>query len=327
MKINQNNSRYSFVLRIILTVVLIAFSVGLLPSSFMAQTPAGLITRQKLRAVPKSFGQITDCGPAALDPTFGGTGKVTTDVSGSEDSAYSVAVQADGKIVAAGTSYPGPDFAVVRYNSDGSLDPSFGGTGKVTTNVISWDIATSVAIQADGKIVVAGGSGSSGSIDDFALSVITPTARLTRASAARAKSQPILVLMTLPTRLQSRPTGRSSRRAPAAPTLLLISPLSVITPTARLTRASAAPAKSQPILVLMTLPPRLQSRLTAESSSPAPAAPTLLLISPLSVITPTARLTRASAARARSQPILVLMICRLGCNPGRREDRRGGLKR
>ena len=68
----------AIVLRIILTVVLIAFSVGLLPSSFMAQTPAGLITRQKLRAVPKSFGQITDCGPAALDPTFGGTGKVTT---------------------------------------------------------------------------------------------------------------------------------------------------------------------------------------------------------------------------------------------------------
>ena len=169
MKIDQDNSRYSFVLRIILTVVLIAFSVGLLPSSFMAQTPAGSITRQKLRAVPESFGQITDCGPAALDPTFGGTGKVTTDFSGSEDSASSVAVQADGKIVAAGYSYPGPDFAVVRYNSDGSLDPSFGGTGKVTTNVISWDIATSVAIQADGKIVAAGGSGSSGSIDDFAL--------------------------------------------------------------------------------------------------------------------------------------------------------------
>ena len=167
MKINQNTSRYSFVLRIILTVVLIAFSVGLLPSSFMAQTPAGLITRQKLRAVPKNFGQITDCGPAALDPTFGGTGTVTTDFSGSDDSATSSAVQADGKIVAVGSSFPGPDFAAVRYNTDGSLDPSFGGTGKVTTNVISYDIASSVVIQADGKIVVAGyGSGSN---YDFAL--------------------------------------------------------------------------------------------------------------------------------------------------------------
>jgi len=147
--------------------VVIAFSVGLLPSSFMAQTPAGLIPSQKLRAVPKSFGQIADCGPAELDPTFGGTGKVTTDFAGFDDSAYSVALQADGKIVVAGSSFPGPDFAVVRYNPDGSLDTSFGGTGKVTTNVISYDIATSVAIQTDGKIVVAGYT--SGSNYDFAL--------------------------------------------------------------------------------------------------------------------------------------------------------------
>ena len=49
------------------------------------------------------------------------------------------------------------DFAVVRYNPDGSLDTSFGGTGIVGTPVgTGYDVATSVAIQADGKIVVAG---------------------------------------------------------------------------------------------------------------------------------------------------------------------------
>jgi uncharacterized delta-60 repeat protein len=167
MKINKAKSKHSFVLRIILTVVLIAFFVGLLASSFMAQTPASAITKERSDALPKGFGRIADCGPAELDPTFGGTGKVTTDFAGSDDSAYSVTLQADGKIVAAGSSAPVSDFAVVRYNTDGSLDTSFGGTGKVRTDVISYDVATSVAIQTDGKIVVAGYA--SGSNYDFAL--------------------------------------------------------------------------------------------------------------------------------------------------------------
>jgi hypothetical protein len=111
MKKNQNNSTYAFALRIILATVLVAISVGLVTSTFRVHTPPSAITRQQLSAVPKSFGQIADCGPAALDPTFGGTGKVTTDFSGFGDNAYSVAVQADGKIVAAGSGFLGPDFA------------------------------------------------------------------------------------------------------------------------------------------------------------------------------------------------------------------------
>src|SRR5262245_47799353 len=86
--------------------------------------------------------------PGDLDPTFGGTGKVTTPIS-SQDFAYSVALQGDGKIVAAGGS--NDDFAVVRYNSDGTLDSSFGGVGVVTTPLASGSAATnSVALQADG---------------------------------------------------------------------------------------------------------------------------------------------------------------------------------
>ena len=93
------------------------------------------------------------------DTTFGTGGKVTTDFASSDEQAYSVAIQADGKIVAAGSaSVSGAlsDFALARYNSDGSLDTTFGTGGKVTTDFGFGDEAHSVAIQADGKIVAAG---------------------------------------------------------------------------------------------------------------------------------------------------------------------------
>ncbi len=109
--------------------------------------------------------------PGDLDLSFGSGGKVITPVGSSYDYAYSVAIQADGKIVAAGYSDNGAnyDFAVVRYNTDGTLDTSFGGTGKVVTAVGNFGSgASSVAIQADGKIVVAGSS-YNGANDDFAV--------------------------------------------------------------------------------------------------------------------------------------------------------------
>ncbi|MEH2042211.1 putative Ig domain-containing protein, partial [Nostoc sp.] len=86
---------------------------------------------------------------------FNTTGKVTTDIgTGSSDTAYSVTLQADGKILVAGSSTN--NFAVVRYNSDGTLDTSFGTGGKVTTNLGGTDIAYSIAVQSDGKIILAG---------------------------------------------------------------------------------------------------------------------------------------------------------------------------
>ncbi len=111
----------------------------------------------------------------SLDTTFGAGGKVTTDFGSPSDFAYSVALQADGKIVVAGTSHNGSnsDFALARYNPDGSLDTTFGTGGKLTTPVGSdRDDAHSVALQADGKIVVAGLSNSGNNLDyneDFAL--------------------------------------------------------------------------------------------------------------------------------------------------------------
>ncbi|NIS80096.1 MAG: hypothetical protein GTO14_07780, partial [Anaerolineales bacterium] len=95
----------------------------------------------------------------SLDTSFDTDGKVTTDVSTSGDFAFAVAIQADGKIVAAGYSWNGTsyDFCVVRYNADGSLDTDFGSGGWVLTDFEGGtDEAHAVAIQSDGKIVVAG---------------------------------------------------------------------------------------------------------------------------------------------------------------------------
>src|SRR6266511_1466289 len=93
-----------------------------------------------------------------LAPTLGGDGTVTTDFAAATDFAYAVALQSDGKIVAAGTSVADTeDFALARYNPDGSLDPTFGGDGTVTMDF--WDgfeRAQGVAVQGDGKIIAAG---------------------------------------------------------------------------------------------------------------------------------------------------------------------------
>ncbi|MEQ1762533.1 MAG: carboxypeptidase regulatory-like domain-containing protein [Pyrinomonadaceae bacterium] len=115
----------------------------------------------------------------SVDVSFGAGGRVTTAIGpgSNADVAYAVAIQTDGKIVAAGQADgiggSGTDFAVVRYNADGSLDLSFGVGGKVTTPIgpgSVTDIANALAIQTDGTIVAAGyvdDMGSSGS--DYAV--------------------------------------------------------------------------------------------------------------------------------------------------------------
>lgn len=93
-----------------------------------------------------------------LDPSFGGGGTVTTPMSQfstEQEGALAVAIQGDGRIVAAGYCQSNI-FCLARYNADGSLDLSFGGDGKVTTGFTGGDSANAVAVQADGKIVAAG---------------------------------------------------------------------------------------------------------------------------------------------------------------------------
>ncbi|MFE1557843.1 calcium-binding protein [Streptomyces sp. NPDC058734] len=96
----------------------------------------------------------------SLDGSFDGDGKVTTDFgTNTLDGAADLALQPDGKIVAAGISLA--DFGVARYHADGSLDSGFGTGGKVRTDVSFgyFDTANAVALQSDGKIVVSGNTG------------------------------------------------------------------------------------------------------------------------------------------------------------------------
>ncbi|MEV4709402.1 delta-60 repeat domain-containing protein [Actinoplanes sp. NPDC049316] len=112
----------------------------------------------------------------ALDTSFGDGGVVITDVrrAESDDDARDLAVQPEGSIVAAGASAAGrgtnDDFALVRYRSDGSLDPAFGDDGMVVTDIGhgSTDKALAVTLQPDHRIVAAGVSGLP-RLGDFAL--------------------------------------------------------------------------------------------------------------------------------------------------------------
>jgi len=107
----------------------------------------------------------------AFDTTFNGTGKVITPIGSGDDYGYSVVLQPDGKIVVAGYCSNGTnlDFCLARYLTNGTLDASFGSTGKVITAIGSGtDIANSAALQPDGKIVVAGYC-SNGINEDFCL--------------------------------------------------------------------------------------------------------------------------------------------------------------
>jgi uncharacterized delta-60 repeat protein len=119
--------------------------------------------------------------PGDLDPTFGNGGIVITRDSSNYqiNFAYGMAIQSDGKIIIVGDGVRNPpsamnwDSAVVRYNPDGSLDTSFGGTGIVITQLsIDYDAAQLVAVQADGKIVVAGTRANCYSCLDYSLAVV-----------------------------------------------------------------------------------------------------------------------------------------------------------
>ncbi len=100
----------------------------------------------------------------SLDTTFGsGNGYVITTVGTGADEAQDIRVLANGKILVAGYAQNGGsnDIALVQYNSDGSLDTSFGsGTGKSMSGIAGDDTIYSMAIQSDGKILVGGTDGS-----------------------------------------------------------------------------------------------------------------------------------------------------------------------
>jgi uncharacterized delta-60 repeat protein len=91
-----------------------------------------------------------------LDTNFGDEGKATTDFTPRADVPRQVAIQDDGTIVLAGTARGGREFAMARYNPDGTLDTTFSGDGKAVAAFTPGGSIYTVAIQADGKIVAAG---------------------------------------------------------------------------------------------------------------------------------------------------------------------------
>ncbi|MBK8092252.1 MAG: hypothetical protein IPK32_09820 [Verrucomicrobiaceae bacterium] len=103
-----------------------------------------------------------------------------TAIGSGDDRGHAVALQSDGKMIVAGYNHNGSnnDFAVVRYNTDGTLDTTFGATGKVVTDFGgSNDIANGVAVQSDGKIIAVG-TASTSSAWLFALARFHPDGSL-----------------------------------------------------------------------------------------------------------------------------------------------------
>jgi uncharacterized delta-60 repeat protein len=93
-----------------------------------------------------------------LDTTFSGDGRIIQSFGGTGHVGNDVAVQADGKVVVVGQKWTaaGGDFAIARYNPDGTLDTTFSGDGQQVVNIGWGDLPLGVAIQKDGKIVVGG---------------------------------------------------------------------------------------------------------------------------------------------------------------------------
>jgi uncharacterized delta-60 repeat protein/gliding motility-associated-like protein len=107
-----------------------------------------------------SIVSVAKSQPGTLDQDFGTQGGYTrTSFFNGGAGFHGIAIQSDGKIVAAGDEHKGSKavFALARYNSDGRLDTSFGSGGKIFTDFDGGnDRARRVAVQKNGKIVVAG---------------------------------------------------------------------------------------------------------------------------------------------------------------------------
>jgi uncharacterized delta-60 repeat protein len=115
-------------------------------------TVGGLVLVLVLTAAPA----IAGADPGDLDETFSGDGKLTTEfpLQPTNDQAKAVAVQDDGGLVVAGSTFAPGGGRVARFMPDGELDPAFGAGGLVSV----YADVRAVAIQDDGKIVIAGGT-------------------------------------------------------------------------------------------------------------------------------------------------------------------------
>jgi uncharacterized delta-60 repeat protein len=153
--------------------------------AIVIQPNGGIVTAGSREIATGSDFALTRHNPdGSLDTSFGTNGIATTDLGGARDQAFDAALLGDGGTVAVGrTDAAGvqkTDFGIVRYNPDGTPNPAFGTGGVVTTDIRGQgDQANAVAVQPDGKILVAGFATSASGIDsDFALARYNPDGAL-----------------------------------------------------------------------------------------------------------------------------------------------------
>lgn len=135
----------------------------------------------RLAPVTSQFALARFNSDGTLDPTFGTGGRVTASFGQVLGTIQALVIQPDGKIIAAG--FTGPDkththFAVLRFNSDGSPDTTFGAGGITITPFTTTDDATSLALQPDGRIVAAGSATLPDGTSEFALARYLPSGTL-----------------------------------------------------------------------------------------------------------------------------------------------------
>jgi uncharacterized delta-60 repeat protein len=153
--------------------VVTAFGIGEDQINAIALQPDGKIVVAGYSSVNQNFDfALARYLPnGALDNSFSSDGKLTTEIGGLFDKAYAVAIQPDGRILAAGNQGKNTesDFAVVRYHPDGSLDTGFGAGGIELVHLgPSYDEVRGMALQPDGKIILAGFS-KNATDNDFAV--------------------------------------------------------------------------------------------------------------------------------------------------------------
>ena len=199
---------------------------------------------------------------------------VTTDFGAAPTAANGIAIQPDGKIVVAGHDRQG-DFAVARYNTDGTLDTSFSSDGKLTrTSAAPATTPRGVAVQADGKIVVAGPAVASTAARDFALARYNPDGTLDASFAGDGRKTTDLGSNDLAAALALQPDGRivlAGLRSQSGRELVSRSPATrarLRTPTATGSPTPATPARPSRRATANGCPGR-RSRLQARSRARA----------------------------------------------------------
>jgi uncharacterized delta-60 repeat protein len=151
---------------------------GMTPNDVAVQSD-GKIVVAGLANIDLGDAVATDFAVARFNPggtpdtTFSDDGIATADFNGGEDIGLAVALQTDGKIVVVGSTAPnftGRDFAIARFNDGGTLDTSFSGDGLLRMSLFGGnDRANAVAIQTNGRIVVAGETHGAFDSSDFGL--------------------------------------------------------------------------------------------------------------------------------------------------------------